>query len=102
MAKTTAPRRPSADGNDLPGRDSWQQRYDRTSPAEKRTLTGLPLQPLYDPSDLGESHFEDRERYPGEFPYTRGVYPSMYRDKLWTMRQFAGFGSATDTNERYK
>ena len=102
MAKTTAPPRPSADGNDLPGRDNWQERYERGNPSEKRTLTGLPLQPLYDPSDLGPTHFEDRERYPGEYPYTRGVYPSMYRDKLWTMRQFAGFGSATDTNERYK
>src|SRR6185436_4075273 len=45
---------------------------------------------------------DDRIGMPGEFPYTRGVYPSMYRGRLWTMRQFAGFGTAEDTNERFK
>jgi methylmalonyl-CoA mutase N-terminal domain/subunit len=104
MAETTSP--PAAAGSDEAprGRAAWQGRYagNGRAPREARTLTGLPLQPLYDPADLGPGHFEERERYPGEYPYTRGVYPSMYRDKLWTMRQFAGFGSATDTNARYK
>jgi len=48
---------------------------------------------MYDPSSLPEDHFAAREGYPGAFPYTRGVYPSMYRDKLWTMRQFSGFAT---------
>src|ERR1700694_1853996 len=104
MAKTTLPPPAAGPDSNLPGRRDWENRYggNGRKPAEARTLTGLPLQPLYDPSDLGPDHFEERERYPGEFPYTRGVYPSMYRDKLWTMRQFAGFGSAKDTNARYK
>src|SRR5436309_3167167 len=102
MAKSTLTPAATDDDSRLPGRGEWEARYRRSEPAEARTLTGLPLQPLYDPADLGADHFEARERYPGEFPYTRGVYPSMYRDKLWTMRQFAGFGSAADTNARYK
>src|SRR5437867_10840966 len=65
------------------------------------TLSGEPIEPLYTSEDLGGS---DRERdlgAPGEFPYTRGIHPSMYRTRLWTMRQFAGFGSAEDTNRRF-
>src|SRR5258708_39725790 len=72
------------------------------SPREARTISGVPLQPLYAPADLPAGHFEEKQGYPGLPPYTRGVYPSMYRDKLLTMRQFAGFGSAQDTNERYR
>ncbi|MHB8509990.1 MAG: acyl-CoA mutase large subunit family protein, partial [Candidatus Dormibacteria bacterium] len=66
------------------------------------TMSGVPLQPLYDPGSLPPTHFAEKQGYPGAFPYTRGVYDSMYGDKLWTMRQFAGFGSAADTNLRYK
>jgi methylmalonyl-CoA mutase N-terminal domain/subunit len=106
MAKTTVPPGVTSGDQELPGRRAWQLRYDGDGDGRRvhdaRTITGLPLQPLYDPSDLAPGHFEEKLRYPGEFPYTRGVYPSMYRDKLWTMRQFAGFGSAQDTNERYK
>src|SRR5215217_9350449 len=62
------------------------------------TLSGEPVRALYteddlpDPADIG---------LPGEYPFTRGVYPSMYRGRLWTMRQFAGFGTAEETNERF-
>ncbi|MGA8206443.1 MAG: methylmalonyl-CoA mutase family protein [Candidatus Dormiibacterota bacterium] len=66
------------------------------------TLSGLPVDPLYTPGSLAGQDYADTIGYPGEFPYTRGVYPSMYRDKLFTMRQFAGFGSAAETNERYR
>src|SRR5258708_5230817 len=85
-------------------RKAWDGLYADTarSPRETRTISGVPLQPLYDPADLPAGHFEAKQGYPGLPPYTRGVYPSMYRDKLWTMRQFAGFGSARDTNERYR
>jgi methylmalonyl-CoA mutase, N-terminal domain len=64
------------------------------------TLSGEPVRPLYTPEDVGP--FEDRIGFPGEPPYTRGVYPSMYRGRLWTMRQFAGFGTVEETNERFR
>jgi methylmalonyl-CoA mutase N-terminal domain/subunit len=64
------------------------------------TLSGEPVRPLYGPEDVGR--FEERIGWPGEFPFTRGVYPSMYRGRLWTMRQFAGFGTAEETNERFR
>src|SRR4029434_6570666 len=57
-------------------------------------------EPLYTPDDVGP--FEERIGFPGEHPFTRGVYPSMYRGRLWTMRQFAGFGTAEETNERFR
>src|SRR5258708_12576785 len=84
-------------------RKAWDDLYAGVgrSPREARTISGVPLQALYDPADLPAGHFEDKQGYPGLPPYTRGVYPSMYRDKLWTMRQFAGFGSAKQTHERY-
>jgi methylmalonyl-CoA mutase N-terminal domain/subunit len=66
------------------------------------TLSGEPLEAVYDPDDL-EGFDEDAALgLPGEYPFTRGVYPSMYRGRLWTMRQFAGFGTAAETNERYR
>jgi methylmalonyl-CoA mutase, N-terminal domain len=81
----------------------WQRAYEsfRERDADFETISGLPLKPLYTPLD-------DRERdsssigFPGEYPYTRGVYTTGHRGRLWTMRQFAGFGSAADTNERYQ
>ncbi len=57
------------------------------------TMSGIPLDPVYGPDD-GE--------FPGQYPYTRGPHASMYRSKLWTMRMFAGFGTAEDTNGRFK
>jgi methylmalonyl-CoA mutase N-terminal domain/subunit len=65
------------------------------------TLSGDPIAPLYTPDDLADDA-EEQIGVPGEFPYTRGVYPSMYRGRLWTMRQFAGFGTAEETNERFR
>ena len=64
------------------------------------TLSGEPVRPLYTPDDVGP--FDERIGFPGEYPFTRGVYPSMYRGRLWTMRQFAGFGTAEETNERFR
>ncbi len=68
--------------------------------APKETLSGIPVEPLYTAEDLGPD-LEERLGYPGEFPYTRGVQTSMYRGRLWTMRMFAGFGTAEQTNERF-
>ena len=64
-------------------------------------MSGLEVSPLSTP-DTGDVDFERDLGYPGEFPFTRGVYPSMYRGRLWTMRQFAGFGSAAETNARFR
>jgi methylmalonyl-CoA mutase N-terminal domain/subunit len=63
------------------------------------TDSGIPIDPVYVPRD--QSYFEDLG-FPGEFPFTRGVYPTMYRSRLWTMRQYAGFGTAEESNERYR
>src|SRR5712672_15692 len=66
------------------------------------TASGLPLERLYTEENLAGWDAEEALGYPGEFPYTRGIYPSMYRGRLWTMRQYAGFGSATESNQRYR
>jgi methylmalonyl-CoA mutase N-terminal domain/subunit len=80
----------------------FRERYARAPEREAlfTTLSGEPVAPLYTPDDVGS--FEERIGFPGEFPFTRGVYPSMYRGRLWTMRQFAGFGTAEETNERFR
>src|SRR5881397_244743 len=65
------------------------------------TISGLENEPLYTPETVDVDHARDLG-YPGEAPFTRGVYPSMYRGRLWTMRQFAGFGTARETNERFR
>jgi methylmalonyl-CoA mutase, N-terminal domain len=69
---------------------------------EFRTLSGLPLQRLYTPDDVTGADPEADIGYPGEFPFTRGVYPTMYRGRLWTMRQYAGYGTAAETNRRFR
>ncbi len=65
------------------------------------TISGLPVEPLYS-AETTEVDYERDLGDPGEFPFTRGIYPSMYRGRLWTMRQFAGFGTAEETNERFR
>ena len=66
------------------------------------TLSGLPIDRLYTQGDLSSLDSESSIGYPGEFPFTRGIYPTMYRGRLWTMRQYAGFGSAVESNQRYR
>src|ERR671932_521420 len=70
---------------------------------ERRTESGIEVKPVFRPEDLGED-FDYAEKLgdPGEYPYTRGVYPTMYRGRPWTMRQYAGFGTARETNARFK
>ncbi len=70
--------------------------------ADYSTISSLPVERLYSPEDLAGTDFERDIAWPGEYPYTRGVQPSMYRGRLWTMRMFAGMGTAEDTNERFK
>jgi methylmalonyl-CoA mutase N-terminal domain/subunit len=66
------------------------------------TLSGLPIERLYTEQSLANWDPDEALGYPGEPPYTRGIYPSMYRGRLWTMRQYAGFGSASESNQRYR
>jgi methylmalonyl-CoA mutase N-terminal domain/subunit len=71
-------------------------------PVRFSTVSDLEIDPLYTPEDVKGSDYDSALGNPGEFPYTRGVYESMYRGRLWTMRQFAGFGLAEDTNKRFR
>ena len=88
MAETKSP---TKEGQELP------------EPKERSTtISGLPLERLYTEESLAPWVAEKALGYPGEFPYTRGIYPSMYRGRLWTMRQYAGFGSAAESNRRYR
>jgi len=73
---------------------------ERTGPFT--TISGRPIERLYTPDDLPDFDYQRDLNSPGEYPYTRGIHPSGYRGKLWTMRQFAGFGTPEETNERYK
>jgi methylmalonyl-CoA mutase N-terminal domain/subunit len=71
-------------------------------PDERRTESGIEVKPLYKPDDLEGFDYSENLGDPGEYPYTRGPYPSMYRGRPWTMRQYAGFGTARETNARFK
>lgn len=66
------------------------------------TVSGVPIKKLYTPADIQNIDFEKEIGWPGEYPYTRGIHPSLYRSKVWSMRQFTGFGSAAQTNERLR
>ncbi|BBL79850.1 methylmalonyl-CoA mutase [Rubrobacter xylanophilus] len=85
-------------------RERWEEAYSRSPErdAEFSTISGIPIKPLYTPEDLGDFDYEEKLGYPGEYPYTRGVYPTMYRGRLWTIRQFAGYGDAEETNKRFR
>jgi methylmalonyl-CoA mutase, N-terminal domain len=86
------------------GRERWQKRYDAAHKrdADFTSLSGVEVAPVYGPAE--ESSYPSFEKigWPGEFPFTRGLYPTGYRGRTWTIRQFAGFGNAQQTNERYK
>ncbi len=73
----------------------------KTSHLKFTTVSGEPIEPLYTPEDIADINYLTDIGYPGEFPYTRGIHKTMYRGRLWTMRQFAGFGTPEDTNNRY-
>ncbi len=85
-------------------RKKWQAEFAKGTlrDADFTSISGNPLEALYDPDDFLDFDPQTKLGYPGEFPYTRGVHPSMYRGRLWTMRQFAGMGTPRQTNERYK
>jgi len=81
--------------------DWLQHRYGRDRDVRFTTLSDQPIKPLYTPLDVDRIDFSRDIGFPAEYPYTRGIYGNMYRGRLWTMRQFAGFGSARDTNQRF-
>jgi methylmalonyl-CoA mutase N-terminal domain/subunit len=87
------------------GTDEWRRELYDAAPERQgelfSTISGLENEPLYSP-DKVDVDYDNDLGYPGVYPFTRGVYPSMYRGRLWTMRQFAGFGTAQETNERFR
>jgi methylmalonyl-CoA mutase, N-terminal domain len=91
-------------GTGADGRARWQRRYAaaRKRDADFTTLSGLEVDPVYGPPDGAVVPGMERIGWPGEYPYTRGLYPASYRGRAWTIRQFSGFGNAQATNERYK
>jgi len=86
------------------GRERWQRRYDaaRKRDADFTTLSGMPVDPVYGPPPGTDVPGFERIGWPGEYPYTRGLYPTGYRGRAWTIRQFSGFGNAQQTNARYQ
>jgi methylmalonyl-CoA mutase N-terminal domain/subunit len=88
----------------LDATSEWRREvYDQARERDElfTTISGLPVDPLYTPDNV-DVDVERDLGYPGVYPFTRGVYPSLYRGRLWTMRQFAGFGTAAETNERFR
>lgn len=81
----------------------WQEKYKKSRERKEKfeTSSGLNLEPLYTPEDDSSFNYDEKLGFPGEFPYTRGVRTSMYRGRLWTMRQFSGLATARETNKRY-
>ena len=86
-------------------RDQWQEKvYQTAEKGEKtfETLSGFPIEPLYTPVDTAHMDYLNDLGFPGQAPYVRGVHPTMYRGRTWTLRQLAGFGPPEETNKRYK
>lgn len=85
-------------------KDDWEKKRKTCKERDQEftTVSGLPIKTLYTHEDLKDFDYDRDLGYPGEFPYVRGVYTNMYRGRLWTMRQFSGFGTPKDTNKRYK
>src|SRR5690348_14043778 len=93
------------DRKELGDSGKWRRELYESAPERQgelfSTISGLENEPLYTPERV-ELDYDRDLGYPGAYPFTRGVYPSMYRGRLWTMRQFAGFGTAEETNERFR
>ncbi|MCK4780637.1 MAG: methylmalonyl-CoA mutase, partial [Candidatus Lokiarchaeota archaeon] len=84
-------------------KENWDNAFNNINERKKefKTPSGIVLKRLYTPLDVKEDYFEEIG-FPGQPPYTRGVYPNMYRGRIWTMRQYGGFADAIKTNERFK
>ena len=104
MAKTLDGKSP-AGHSETASKAVWRAQFEtgkKLPGANDRTISNHPLKPMYGPEDLAGIDYDRDLSYPGQYPYTRGLHPTGYRGRLWTMRQFAGFGTAKQTNERYK
>lgn len=86
------------------GKEKWQLKFDKNKKRDVsfNTVSDETVEPLYTPDNLKDFDYLQELGFPGQYPYTRGVYDTMYQGRLWTMRMFSGFGSAEDTNKRYK
>src|SRR5437660_662051 len=84
--------------------ERWQQEAAAAPSREQppTTVSSVPVEPLYTPDSLNGFDYDTDLGYPGQYPFTRGVHATLYRSRLWTMRQFAGFGSPRQTNERFR
>ncbi|HEX6875932.1 MAG TPA: methylmalonyl-CoA mutase family protein, partial [Nocardioidaceae bacterium] len=107
MTQDTPSSSPTPQQGSESARERWQLRYERSRvrDADFTTLSGMEVAPVYGPADrAAEDAYPNFENigWPGEFPFTRGLYATGYRGRTWTIRQFAGFGNAEQTNERYK
>jgi len=93
-----------ATATDTAARERWEKENAAAQPREQppTTVSGTPIEPLYTPDSLNGFDHDSDLGYPGQYPFTRGVHASMYRSRLWTMRQFAGFGTPQQTNERFR
>ncbi len=90
-------------------REKWENEKLQKSLAREKerkevftSISGTPIERLYTPLETAELHYNEKLGFPGDYPFTRGVQPTMYRGRFWTMRQYAGFGSARESNERYR
>ena len=112
-ARRTSPKAPAA-GASVNGagggaawkaqQQAWASKVEVAKPREGLypfTISGIPIKPLYGPEDVAHRDLARDLSFPGEYPYTRGVHPTMYRGRMFTMRQFAGFGTARETNQRF-
>ena len=102
--ESVAADQPGPAGSVEAGRERWQRRFagSRIRTADYSTLSGVDVEPVYGPPEGAVVPGFERIGWPGEYPFTRGLYPSGYRGRAWTIRQFSGFGNARQTNERYK
>jgi len=82
-------------------KEKWQEDQSKNVP-ERTNSSGIPINLFYDPSNIDQLNYDKDLCFPGEYPFTRGIHNTMYRGRLWTMRQFSGFGTAEQTNQRYK
>ena len=89
---------------DTAARERWEKENAAAPPREQppTTVSSVPIEPLYTPDSLNGFDPDTDLGYPGQYPFTRGVHATMYRSRLWTMRQFAGFGTPRQTNERFR
>src|SRR5690349_18638360 len=90
--------------SDTAARERWEKEVSKAPmrPEPPTTVSGTPIEPLYSPDSLNGFEHDADLGYPGQYPFARGIHASMYRSRLWTMRQFAGFGTPRQTNERFK